>query len=449
MDVPPTICAILALLGLNAFFVAAEFALVSTRTRSYRLRELAAAGDRKARLALRAIEQLDDAIATTQLGITLTSLALGWIGAAWCAPPLHALFESLPEPLAPILTYTVTSFMVFAVLAFIHVIFGEIVPKSIALSSPEQISRLVAGPMLLLAWICRPILRLLHSSARGFLALFSVQPPTHIKPVHAPEELLFLLEESHEHGLVEESDAEMIAGVLDLSRTTVREVMTPRTEICAVEQHWPLEKILDVARLRGFSRLPVYEGDLDHIVGVLLVKDLLAFFDDRMSFSTAKVMRNALFTSPTMAVDDLMQELQQRNAHMAIVVDEYGGTLGLITLEDLIEEIVGEIFDEFDHTDVDAAVRVTADGHLSVPGDLAIEELNDRYNLRLSAGDYITVAGLVLSAFGQVPSVGQHVTVDDIIFHVTAMDRQRIERLEIVLPDTSEKPSASTRDALA
>jgi CBS domain containing-hemolysin-like protein len=449
MDLFATISAIIVLLGLNAFLVAAEFALVSTRTRSYRLRELAAAGDRKARLALRAIAQLDDTVAATQAGMTFTSLALGWIGAVWCAPHVHVLCKALPESLALVFTYTVTSALVFTALICVHVVFGEIVPKSTALSRSEQISRLVAQPILILAWLCRPIIRLLHGSARGFLALFSIKPPTHMERVHAPEELLFLLEESHEHGLVEESDAEMIAGVLDLSRTSVREVMTPRTEICAVERNWPLEKILEVARRQGFSRLPVYEEDLDHIAGILLVKDLLAFFDDRALFNVTNVMRNALFTSPTMAVDDLMQELQQRNAHMAIVVDEYGGTLGLITLEDLIEEIVGEIFDEFDHTDVDAAVRVTADGHLSVPGDLAIEELNDRYNLKLSAGDYVTVAGLVLSGFGQIPSVGQHVTVDDVTFHVTAMDRQRIERLEIVLPDTSEKTPSSTPDALA
>jgi CBS domain containing-hemolysin-like protein len=449
MDLLATVLAIIGLLGLNAFFVAAEFALISTRTRSHRLQELAAAGDKQAHIALRAIERLDDIVAATQVGTTFTSLALGWIGAVWCAPYIRLLFEALPTFFAPFFTYTATSVLIFTALIFVHVVLGEIVPKSIALSSSERISRLVAPPMLILAWLCQLIIRLMYGSARKFLALFSIIPPAHVERVHAPEELLFLLEESHEHGLVEESDAEMIAGVLDLSRTSVREVMTPRTEICAVEQNWPLDKILEVARLRGFSRLPVYEEDIDHISGILLVKDLLAFFDDRTHFSAASVMRNALFTSPTMAVDDLMQELQQRNAHMAIVVDEYGGTLGLITLEDLIEEIVGEIFDEFDHTDVDAAVRVTADGHLSVPGDLPIEELNDRYNLRLSAGDYITVAGLVLSGFGQIPSVGQHITVDDVTFHVTAMDRQRIERLEIVLPDISEKTPSSAPDALA
>jgi CBS domain containing-hemolysin-like protein len=290
-----------------------------------------------------------------------------------------------------------------------------------------------------MAW---PVIRLLRASTSGLFALFGFNPPTHTERVHAPEELLQLLSESREHGLVERSDAAMIAGVLDLSNTSVREAMTPRTEICAVEHQWPLEKIIDVVQHEGYSRLPVYDGDLDHIVGILLVKDLLAFFDRTTPFSADKVMREPFFTTPTMLVDDLMEELQQHNAHMSIVVDEYGGTLGLITLEDLIEGIVGDIFDEFDQAD-DARVEATAEGHLSVPGDMPIQDLNERYDLHLSAGDYVTVAGLVLSSLGHIPNVGQVTTIDGVAFHVTAMDRQRIERLEIILPNTAESPLSS------
>jgi putative hemolysin len=322
---------------------------------------------------------------------------------------------------------------------------GEIVPKSVALAQPERFSRWIAQPLLLFTAMAWPVIRLLRTSTTGLLALFGLNPPTHTERVHAPAELLQLLSESREHGLVEESDAEMIAGVLDLSNTSVREAMTPRTEICAVERQWPLEKIIDVVQHEGYSRLPVYDGDLDHIVGILLVKDLLAFFDRTTPFSADKVMREPFFTTPTMLVDDLMEELQQHNAHMAIVVDEYGGTLGLITLEDLIEGIVGDIFDEFDQAD-DAMVEATAEGHLSVPGDMPIQDLNERYDLNLSAGDYVTVAGLVLSSLGHIPNVGQITTIDGVAFHVTAMDRQRIERLEIILPNTAESPLSSVPD---
>jgi CBS domain containing-hemolysin-like protein len=189
--------------------------------------------------------------------------------------------------------------------------------------------------------------------------------------------------------------------------------------------------------------------DLDHIVGLLLAKDLLDFFDDQTAFSVDLVMREPFFIPATMQVDELMKELQHRNAHLAIVVDEYGGTLGLITLEDLIEEIVGEIFDEFDRAEDVAAVQATAEGHLSVPGELPIQALNERYHLHLPAGDYVTIAGLVLSLLGRVPMVGEHVQVDGLTFQVTAMDHLRIERLEISLPDTAAEPSASASDATA
>jgi CBS domain containing-hemolysin-like protein len=445
MDVSLTICVIFALVGLNAFFVISEFALVSARTRTDQLHSLAAAGDARARFALQAIDRLDDTISGTQIGITCTSLALGWAGHAWLTPHLIALFHALSIPSGTVFPYLVSGILVFASLVFLHVILGEIVPKSVALAQPERLSRWVAQPLLLFTSMAWPVIRLLRASATGILALFGFNPPTHIERVHAPEELLQLLSESREHGLVEESDADMIAGVLDLSNTSVREAMTPRTEICAVERQWPLEKIIDVVQHEGYSRLPVYDGDLDHIVGLLLVKDLLAFFDRTTPFSADKVMREPFFTTPTMLVDDLMEELQQHNAHMAIVVDEYGGTLGLITLEDLIEGIVGEIFDEFDQAD-DVMVEATAEGHLSVPGDMPIQDLNERYDLNLSAGDYVTVAGLVLSSLGHIPNVGQATTIDGVEFHVTAMDRQRIERLEIILPNTAESSLSSVPD---
>jgi magnesium and cobalt transporter len=226
----------------------------------------------------------------------------------------------------------------------------------------------------------------------------------------------------------------MIAGVLDLARTSVRQAMTPRTEMVAVERSWPLDRVIEVAQSSGHSRLPVYEEDLDHIVGVLLVKDLLDFVDGKPSFSIDMVMREPFFIPETMRVDALMKALQERNAHMAIVVDEYGGTLGLVSLEDLIEEIVGDIFDEFDDAETTAAVQATAEGHLSVSGDLPIAELNARYHLHFPEDNYVTVAGLVLAALEHVPVVGEHVQVQGITFHVTAMDHLRIERLEMTWP---------------
>jgi len=441
MDILLKVWAILALVGLNAFFVAAEFALVAAR--ATRLQTLAEGGDRKADAALSALKHLDDCISGTQLGITLASLALGWIGEITLATLLVYVFAELPAPFEFLARHTVAGTLAFAGITFLHIVLGELSPKAMALLHPEQTSRWVARPLLWFTGIFWPAIWLLNKSATGFLALFGMRLPAHIERVHAPEELLVLLSESRKHGLVEEADAQMIAGVLDLAHTSVRQAMTPRTEMEAVERSWPLDKVLAVVRRSGYSRLPVYEEDLDHIVGVILVKDLLDFVDGQPPFSVNMIMREPFFIPETMRVDVLMKALRERNTHMAVVVDEYGGTLGLVTLEDLIEEIVGEIFDEFDQDQATEAVQTTAEGHLSISGDLPITELNERYHLAFPQDAYVTVAGLVLTAMEHVPSVGEHVQIQDVTFRVTAMDHLRIERLEMTLPPTHNGESAS------
>ncbi len=447
MDTLVKICVILALVGLNAFFVAAEFALVAVRVT--RLQTLAEGGDRKARFALKALERLDDCISGTQLGITLASLALGWIAEATLALLLIHIFAGLPPPFAALATHTVAGTLAFAGITFLHIVLGELAPKSLALLHPERVSRWVARPLLLFTEVFWPAIWLLNKSAAGFLHLLAVRTPTHAERVHAPEELLLLLSESRKHGLVDEADAQMIAGVFDLAHTSVRQAMTPRTEVRAVERSWPLAKVIEVVQGSGYSRLPVYEEDLDHIVGILMAKDLLDFFDGQTPFSAAEVMREPFFIPETMRVDVLMKELLERNTHMAVVVDEYGGTLGLVTLEDLIEEIVGEIFDEFDKDQTAEAVQATAEGRLSVPGDLPIEELNERYHLTFPTGDSVTVAGLVLAALEHVPTVGEHVHVQGVTFRVTVMDHLRIERLEMTLPSGQNDQQSSAPAATA
>lgn len=443
MEVFFKICAIFTLVGLNAFFVAAEFALVATRTT--RLQTLADDGDRSARLALKAIANLDDYISGTQLGITLASLALGWIGESTLATLFSHLLHALPSSLATLATHTVAGSIAFACITFLHIVLGELAPKSVALLHPVNLSRWVARPLMLFTFAFWPAIWFLNKSANSFLQLFAVRPPSHAEHVHAPEELLLLLSESRDHGLVEEANVEMIAGVFDLSRTSVRQAMTPRTEMHAVESGWSLPQVIDLVHRSGYSRLPVYEEDLDHIVGILLVKDLLGIEGQADTFSVQDLMREPYFIPPTMQVDQLMKELRYRNTHLAIVVDEYGGTQGLITLEDLLEEIVGEIFDEFDRTDKVEAVRSTPEGHLSIPGDHPIHDLNERYHLKLPIGEYITVAGLVLSVLEHVPTVGECVSVDGVTFCVTAMDRLRIERLEVSFADSENIANETAR----
>ena len=299
MDVLFRIWAILALVGLNAFFVAAEFALVGARTT--RLQTLAEAGDGKARGALKAIQHLDDYISATQLGITLASLSLGWIGEATLATLLMHVFHTLPAPFASLASHAVAGTAAFACITFLLIVLGELAPKSLALLHPEQISRWVARPLTLFAYAFWPAVWLLNQSASVFLRLFSVRPPSHVERVHAPEELLLLLSESRRHGLVEESDARMIASVFDMSHTSVRQAMTPRTDVWAVERAWPLDKVIEAVRRSGNSRLPVYDDTLDHVVGIVHAKDLLSFPNDDGPFSLDAIMRKPFFIPPRRA----------------------------------------------------------------------------------------------------------------------------------------------------
>src|SRR5262249_52102371 len=230
-------------------------------------------------------------------------------------------FAESPGLFALLARHTVAGTLAFAGITFLHIVLGELTPKAVALLHPEQISRWVAGPLMWFMGVFWPAIWLLNKSAASFLSLFAMRPPAHIERVHAPEELLLLLSESRKHGLVEEADAQMIAGVFDLAHTSVRQAMTPRTEMEAVERGWPLDRVLEVVRQSGYSRLPVYDEDLDHIIGVLLAKDLLDFFDGQTAFSVDAVMREPFFIPETMRGDELMKALQERNGHLAIVVD--------------------------------------------------------------------------------------------------------------------------------
>jgi len=436
MDLIWKIGAILILVGVNALCVAAEFALDNAR--SSRLKTQADAGDKKAARAVRAIQDLDDYLAGAQLGITLTSLALGWIGATTLASFMADAFAGSDSFLSVLALHALATTIVFVCIAYLHIVLGEQTPKLLVLMNPEKVARLAAGPLMLFTHALWPIVRFQTRSARGLLHLLRMHPITHYERANEREEILELLSDSGDDGNMADTHAEMIAKVFDFSSTSVRQAMTPRTDIHAIERTWPLEKVIEEVRNSGSSRLPVYEEDLDHVVGILLAKDLLNFLDNPTAFDAATVMREPYFIPPTMHVDKLLKELQRLNTHLAIIVDEYGGVQGLITLEDLIEEIVGEIFDEFDQVNESQSLEATTEGNSSLSGNFLIQDLNERYKLQLATSDYVTVAGLILAVLGHVPSVGESAHVDGVTFKVVAMDRQRIERVEVALPDSSD-----------
>jgi CBS domain containing-hemolysin-like protein len=419
--------AVLALVAANAFFVATEFALVSARTT--RIRELVASGDRLARSVQKAQADLDRAISGTQLGITLASLGLGWIGQPAVVRTIEPLLETLSIT-SPVALHTVAVALAFGIITYLHIVLGELAPKTVALVRPETVSRFVAPPLNLFNRIVAPGIWLLNGSSSLFLRLVGLGSLTAKGRVHSPEEIEMLVHQSLREGVVEEDEQAMIQGVFELTRTVAREVMTPRPDIVGVPADAAIEDLLAVAAESGFSRLPVYEESIDRIVGVVVIKDLLPWIVDRsrQAASASEMMREALFVPDTKPVDDLLAELRSLKLHMAIVVDEFGGTDGIVTLEDLVEEIVGEIYDEHDVAQADVAVQ--PDGRIMIDGGYSFSDLLAKFNLTWEE-EYDTVAGYVIGTLGRIPSVGERVSLGEAELEVLELKERRITRIEL------------------
>lgn len=437
LSVALRLLAVVALVLANAFFVAAEFALVGAR--QTRIRELVEGGDRLARSVEKAQRDLDRAISGTQLGITLASLGLGWIGEPAVARTLERLMESVSVQLSPVALHTVAVAIAFALITYLHIVLGELAPKSVALLRPEAVSRLVAPVLNTFNRLAAPGIWFLNGSSDLFLRLIGLGSPTASERVHSPDEIEMLVHESLRQGVVEEDEQAMIQGVFELTHTVAREVMTPRPDIMGVPADATIEDLLKTAADSGFSRLPVYEGSIDDIVGVVVVKDLLPWIVDRSrdAVIAREAMREALFVPDTKAVDDLLAELRSQKLHMAIVVDEFGGTDGIVTLEDLVEEIVGEIYDEHDVAQADVAVE--PDGRILIDGGYSFSDLLVRFDLPAAEEEYDTVAGYVIGVLGRIPEAGETVPIGEAALEVLELNERRITRLE--LKGIEEAPS--------
>src|SRR6266545_3974171 len=343
------VTAVMALVLANAFFVAAEFALVGARRT--RLDELAKAGDRKARLARRAIQSLDRYISATQLGITLASLGLGWVGEPALARLIQGGFDWLPAAAGTIATHGVAVSVAFISITVLHIILGELVPKALALIYPEAIGSWVAAPLMGFAWVMAGPIALLNGTANALLKLIGISPPGQMERLHSPEELRMLVEQSEEGGSLLKQDACLLEGVFEFSEKTAQEVMTPRTQMIALDADLSVEAAADEVAVARRSRYPVYTESLDEIVGVVHAKDILTAIRSRPRETVREIMRPPLFVPGTREVEDVLADMKRLKTHLAVVLDEYGGTAGLVTMEDLLEEIVGPIFDEYDPQD--------------------------------------------------------------------------------------------------
>lgn len=426
---------VLVLVLANAFFVAAEFALVGARRT--RIQALARAGNTRARLADQAIRRLDHYISGTQLGITLASLGLGWVGEATVATFIIQIFAGLPAPYNTIATHAVAGAVAFAVITFLHIVLGELAPKSVALIFPEGMSMWTAGPLIAFSKLFSPFIALLNGSANLLLRAFGLRPASEIERVHRPEEIEILLTQSYQHGLLREEPVEMIRGVFDLSETTAAEVMTPRTDIVAIPKGSTIEAAAATILEEGHSRILVYDESLDRILGVLNAREVWRAQREGVQLIDP-LIRPVPFVPDSKSVEELLREMQEERVRLVVVVDEFGGTAGLVTMEDLVEEIVGDISDEFEAGPPD--IEETESGVVRLSGTVPIAEVNERYALGLPEDEFTTVAGYVMGQLGRIAHTGDEVRFPTGTLRVTAMDGRRIDRLALTLQAPSALP---------
>ena len=337
--------AVILVLLVNAYFVATEFALVAARRSQLRLWEKE--GRRGAVAALRAIEHLDDSIAATQLGITLTSIGLGFLGEPAIATFLEPLFESMGVG-SWVAVHSAALAGSFALVTFFHVVLGELVPKAVALDHPGDVSLLFAGPLLIFGIVFRPVLWFMNGTANSILRLVGVERAGEAQRIHSPEELSLLVSESQEAGAIRPDTGRILGQVFRLSRVKVREVMVPRERMVAIERKTDPEGLLDRLREEGYTRLPVYDGEIDRIIGILHTKDLFHLYAKTRLVVLEDAVRPAVWFLPDVPVVDALRRFRRGRRHMGIVHDKNGRVLGLVTLEDVLEEVVGEIEDEHD-----------------------------------------------------------------------------------------------------
>jgi putative hemolysin len=430
--------AIVLIIAWNAFFVSAEYAFVAARRT--RLRELADAGNRAARRALAVVEDPTRFIAAIQVAITLSSLALGAVGQPAITRLLETIFGPLDGPLGENAALGIAIALAFAINTALHVVLGEIVPKTFTLARAEAVALRVAGPVWLFLIVFGPFIWVLRTLAQATTKLLGLPEPSEGRLAHSEEELKMLVSASHEEGVLEAEEQEMLHKVFDFAETQVDDVMVPRPDVVALPVSiTPAEAMARVLE-SPYTRYPVYEEDLDDVCGVLHLRRLV----DAMQNGAGKapdlrgLVRPAYFVPETKRLGNLLGEFQRTNQHLAVVVDEYGSTAGIVTLEDLLEEIVGEIADEFDLPDV-SILRLGRD-RIRVEGSYPIEEFNERFGRGLPEEDYNSLGGFVFGELGRAAEPGDRVRYDGITFRVHAIDGPRILSVDVEFGDRGDPP---------
>jgi CBS domain containing-hemolysin-like protein len=427
--------AIMTLVLANGFFVAAEFSLVTVR--KTRIDQLIAEGSATARVVRRALADPDSYIAATQLGITMTSLGLGWIGEPALAAVIEPAFSALGDRVAAATAHSIAFTLAFAVITALHIVLGELAPKTVALQHPERTSLIVARPTDLFMRVFWPFIRLLNGMGRTVVRAFGLRGPSGHSLVHSEEELKMLVTASQEAGVIEEDEEQMLHRVFGFADLTAGQVMVPRTEMVAVSDDAPIDSLLQAVARGAHDRYPVYRKDFDNIVGVLHLADLVLVLARGGPVDVAALAREAYTVPETMPADTLLGEMRARNTPLAIVIDEYGGTAGLVTFAGLMERIVGSLGQD------GSAGRITvlADGSALVDGLALVTDVNAQFGLHIDEDVYNTLGGYVLGRLGRRARLGDRVEVERRTMRVEALDGLRVARVFISKPRPESPPT--------
>ncbi|WP_266075826.1 hemolysin family protein [Haladaptatus caseinilyticus] len=433
------------LVFMNGLFVATEFALV--KIRRTRVNELVEAGKPGSSFVEEAVNNLDDYLAVCQLGITLSSLGLGWIG----EPAVAALIEPMLGSFVPEGTIHFVAFALgFGFITFLHVVFGELAPKTFAIQEAEQIALLVSPPMKLFYYAFLPGILVFNGTANFFTRLAGVSPASESEEAHTEDELMMVLAQSEEHGHIDVEEVEMIEGVFELGDTIAREIMVPRPDIATVSATMPLDELRSVAAEGNFTRYLVLDEDNgDQPIGFVHVKDVLRAIEDNGSEAekptASDLARKALFVPENRRIDDILTAFRQRESQMAVVIDEWGEVEGIVTIEDILEEIVGEIRDEFDTDELEPSITELDIDTYSVDGHAPLKEVNEAVGAEFESENFETIGGLVLGELGRAAEVGDTVEQDGFILRVDTVEKRRISKVTVQAAGRRERETTAER----
>ena len=417
------------LIALTAFFVASEFAII--RIRSSRVDQLIEEGNSKAVSAKKVISNLDEYLSACQLGITITALGLGWIGESTLERIFRPFFEvmNLPESMTHVLAIAIA----FAAITFIHVVVGELAPKTFAIQKAERITLMVVRPLILFYKVMYPFIWILNGSARITTSIFGLKPVSENEIAHTEEELRIILSESFKSGEINQSEFKYVNKIFEFDNRIAKEIMVPRTEIISLSKDDTLDTFLKVLQEEKFTRYPIIDGDKDHIIGLVNIKEIMTALigNEKLSYQTLeKFTRPIIRVIETIPIHDLLVKMQKDRVHMAVLMDEYGGTSGLVTVEDILEEIVGEIRDEFDMDEI-PMIRKIKENHYIVDSKLLVSEVNDLLGTEINDEDIDTIGGWFLTEEYEAKE-GDSISYEAYTFKIIEMEEHHIKYIEII-----------------